>query len=305
MKPRRSGKLRLIRPADAFLPAGLFIAALFTHPLILMPFLAYGFGIAALSLASCRGVRVAFAAQPSIRYVRGSVKAALLCQVGAALAGCGALKLLWPGFDAYAPLLAGAGLLMNIEHTFYEYLFATGDGGSATMVRAITSALTAAGLILCDTFGGEVWWLTGGAALSAAVASIIGIAIGGPLKGRLNGQVFRCAPRALIQTLLYPAIAAAILYFAPLKAGIAPAFVGLALYELCKTPFRRSAMEARSLNRALLIALIAAALLTAVGFVPAVKGLFGGDDMTLTGIMLAAAAVCAFALFGRVGGREA
>ena len=76
------------------------------------------------SLATADGLRAAFATQPSMKYVQGSVLIALIAQIpGAALA----LLALWliPDTKLLLPLIP-CGMLLNIEHVFYEYLFAIG-----------------------------------------------------------------------------------------------------------------------------------------------------------------------------------
>ena len=299
MKKNLSPKLRLVRPADALMPLGLLAACLFTNSLAVVTFMLYSYGLTLFSLATARGVRIAFAEEPSMRRACGTVKLALLIQLCAALMGAGVLKLVDSAFDIADLMLIGAGLLFNIEHTFYEYLYATGDGRSAAMSRIVSTTLVVAGVILCGTHYGDPVWLLAACAVAAGVSAVIGLLIGGPLRGKLNARALNAAPRALIQTFLYPVAAVALYRFGPFRASIAPLFAGLALYELLKTPFRRSAMESRSLVRALLAVVIAAAALVAAGRLPAIQRLFD-DDVTLTGLALILASALSFAQFGNL-----
>ena len=299
MKQKRLNRLSLARPADALLPLGFLIASLVAPSPTILACIAFALGVALISLASSRGVRIAFATQPSMKKVCGSVKTALLLQLCASALGCAALKILDIPFDRSHLALLGAGLMINIEHTFYEYLYATGDGGSSTMTRTISTALVTAGLILTASRDGDATWLFATSGIAAAVSVAAGLLIGGPLKGRLNAQVLRCAPRAILQTFLFPAVAAAICHFSPFKSSIASVFPGLALYELCKTPFRRSVTETRGLNRALLMAIAVSGAAIGVGLVPAVRQIIG-DSLIQAGIMMVAAAACSFLLFGNL-----
>ena len=294
MKHRIANRPKLMRPADVLMPLGFLTASLFTQPLTLIFFLAYALGITLLSLASCRGIRIAFSTQPSIKKVCGSVKTALLTQMGAAVLCCAGLRTFDANFDWSCLYWIAAGWAVNIEHTFYEYMYATGDVSSAAMTRVLSTALFTAGLILSES---NMLWLTALSALAAAISAVVGMLIGGPLKGKINTQVLRCAPRALVQTFLYPAAAAAILLMGPLSGSLAPVFPGLALYELCKTPFRRSNMESWSLHRILLIAIAVGIAAIIAGMLPVVRDILR-DDVLLSGILLIVASICTFTLFG-------
>lgn len=315
---KKLDKMRMIRPSDAFLPAALLIAsALGKSDMAEYVFLEMWL-IQLFALASARGLRLAFSEQPSMRRVRGSVKTALLLQIPGALL-IAALYLVHNA-GRYSPSLMiciGAGLLLNIEHVFYEYLFATGDSHSAIMTRAVTSALTLGGLMMLsdNSHGGllpyGLEWLLGAAGISAAVSAIIGLTVGGPLKGRCNAQVLKCAPLSMLQTLVYP-VAHFLLSMAwpgtslRLARTALPLFAGMIVYELCRAPFRRTAMESRAMNRTLLI--IGAVALAGFGMclVPAVQGALKGilkgcfNDLPAAAIMIAVGCICGFGMFGSV-----
>ncbi len=290
---------RLVRVPDAFLPAALAVFSMLRpdSPSALLLYIATLI-VSALSLFACRGIRLAFARQPAIRHVRGSVKCALLLTLaGAALSTLAAWLLRHPMADAL-PLIA-AGMLLNIEHIFYEYMYAIGDRRSAILSRGLTALFSITGLLLSEQ---NILWLVGMAGLSALVSIVVSLVMGDGFQGRLDVTVVRCVPWAALQTALYPAAALGI-YFAlrPDRVGL-PFFVGLTLYELCKTPFRRSPLEARSFNKYLLIACAVAAL----GMIAARLASAGCNSVPfLACAMLLAAALCAFALFGNIRGRDA
>ena len=295
---KRPARPRLLRVPDTLLPLALALGCAL-QPGGWLPVNLYVAQMAAmcLSLFACRGVRVAFAWQPAIRAVRGSVKCALLLTLAGRALAAGAVALYFKGEWTRALPVVAAGCLLNIEHIFYEYMYAINDRRSAAIARGLTAVLTLAGLLLAD---GQPLWLTGATAVSALVALVIALVMGDGTRGRLNAAVLRAAPRAAAQTALYPAVAlAAILILKPERYALA-FFVGLSLYELCKTPFRRSEMEAREFNRALLIVMGVCALGTA----PLWLGLVIPAPLAEIPAVCAAlllAAVCALILFGNVG----
>lgn len=313
MKKRISGKIRLVRPADALLPLAFLTAELLGRGRIAEETFFLCIAVRLLGLASSNGVRIAFATQPSIRKVCGSVKTALLLQLTGGLLALGIhFATLYGGISAVTPALIGVAVLLNIEQVFYEYLFATGDGASAAMCRLITSVLIAAGMLLAAPDGGDaqILWLVGAAALSALISAVIGLSIGGGLKGKPNAQVIRCAPRAMLQSIFYCAVGLVAWRFRPFGTSFYPFFAGLTVYELCRTPFRRSAMESRRMNRALLI-VCGLSILAQLACLP--NWMLVIDlgpleplrpflsDIPLAAYMVIVGCACAFALFGNTG----
>ena len=329
MKQRRTNH-HLMRPSDAILPGAMLVASILGYGGPAAQLYAAWFAVALLSLFACRGLRAAFAMQPSIRDVRGSVKCALLLALfgGAAAAG---LSGLLPG--GYAPgtlSLIGAGFLLNIEHIFYEYMYAAGEKRSAALSRGLTALFLLAGIILetsrkigstllftfqeirpetAEIAAGTPFMLIA-AGISALTAAVVGLAMGGGLRGRWNGAVLRCAPRAALQTALYPAAAFLLFRLTDADSFALSFFAGLTVYELCKTPFRRSPLESRQFNRALLIVGIAAALLGAVSALcgNALEAAFTSSPVLYDVAMeiqtacaaIFIAAICGFALFGSI-----
>lgn len=301
---------KLIRPADAFLPAALLISSILGRDTVAFDFFFAYMLVRLCSLATAPGLRAAFAAQPAMRYVQGSVCVALIAQI----VGSAAALPIFASCKPHPLLMIACGLLINIEHIFYEYLYAEGDGSSASLSRGITAALTLTGLLL----SGPSWWSSGDSALyqpiyplitsglSALVALAIGLSMCGKLRPKLNFMVLKAAPMSILQTALYPALAILVMlttfiHLLPVET-FAPLFAGLILYELCRTPFRRSPAEARPLNKALLIACSVCLL----GVLPFALGLRFPNGIPLLndipfalGALLLAAA-CAFTLYSNI-----
>ena len=298
--------IKLSRPADAFLPAALLISTVLGRDAVAFDFFFACMLVRLCSLATATGLRAAFARQPAMRYVQGSACTALIVQCAGAAVALPILSALKPH-----PLpMVACGLLINIEHIFYEYMYAVGDGSSATLSRGITAALALTGLLLSAPSGWNVEnialcqpiypLVTSG--VSALAALVIGLCMGGRFRPKLNLQVFKVAPMAMLQAALYPALAVlitAVFNVLPVATS-APLFAGLILYELCRTPFRRSPAEARPLNKALLV--VSAICVT--GLLPFALGLRFPqgypplNDVPFAFGALLLAALCAFCLYG-------
>ncbi len=299
---------RLIRYPDAFLPISLLAACLLGREYAALLLFLCAFAGRLCALASANGLRIAFARQPSMRYVQGSALTALCLQpVGGLI--CAVLSRF--AFHLNIPIAFFiSGTLLNIEHVFYEYICATGDGDSATRCRLLTSVMALLGLMLSSppTSGMslpaelEPLWLIVPMCVSVLVALAISRVMGGSFRPRMNAELFRVAPLSVLQTALYPALALAALWLLRLHVYTAtPLFAGLILYELFRTPFRRAPMEASPMNRALL-------LCCAVASACAVVCYFAFSGMVDPRLPLACAAVvlaslCAFVLYGNVSRR--
>ena len=297
---------RLIRIPDAFIPASLLVAALLGQARNAALFFACTLALSLLSLFSGDALRIAFAAQPSLRGVRGSAKCALLMQLAALPI---ALLIAWPlGLLNNAltlPFLI-AGTLYNIEHTFYEYLYAMGDSASAALSRGLSSLLLLTGLCLS---GGEAadfqpHWLVGLSLLSAFIAALIALVSGSFAQGKINTKVIAASPRAAIQSLIYPALFAALVLLAGLKGVSAGLFCGLMVTSICRTPFRRTRAEAAPLNRALLIACAASAVTALLARLLPLQtaimnvNIYAGFDLFTCAVAVLLASLCGLALYG-------
>lgn len=321
MKKKSIKGMRLVRPADGFLPLALIVTSALGKSTVSERLFMCALFPALFALASARGLRIAFSEQPSMRKVAGSVKLALLLQFVGAFAFLVVDLIRNHGqFVMTNMVYICAGMLLNIEHVFYEYLYATGDGTSAAFVRAITAALTAGGIMMTSAASGEgllpysLEWLLGGAALSAVVAALIGRSVGGRLKGRFNNRVLKCAPHAMIQSAIYPVMwLLAVQFLKPIMydgvTGV-PFFAGLLVYELSRTPFRRDAAHSKTFNIAMLAVVLVGGILIGLNYVPEAQtylsGIMGNwaHELAPTGVMLVAAALCAFGMYGSIIKRE-
>lgn len=291
-------QMKLTRASDIFLPTALIAATLLgrgdaARNLFLSLILTR---LCALSAAT--GLRSALAVQPSIRYVQGSLLLALLAQLPACAAAWLPLRALCP--TAAPLLLLLCGLSLNIEHVFYEYLFAINECESAVLGRGITAIMAFTGLMLGPASGSEIAWLPVTTGLSALVSLTIGAFLGGAPRPRLNAEVLKRAPIAMLETALYPALFAAISQLSGISVSSPlPFFVGLGLYELCRAPFRRSPSESAPMNRTLVLvcALAAcAALPFALGWIHAGNSITQTALLTCGAVILAA--LCGFSMYG-------
>ena len=115
---RKIPNRKLIRASDAILPGTMLAASILGYGLPAVELFAGWFAVALCSLFACRGLRAAFALQPSIRDARGSVKCALLLTAFGGAAAAGASGVLPGGYAPGTLSLIAAGFLLNIEHIF-------------------------------------------------------------------------------------------------------------------------------------------------------------------------------------------
>ena len=305
MNMRKNPALRLLRISDLFLPLAFLAASLLGRGAATLGLYVAYCAAKLCSLATSDGLRAAFAIQPSMKYVQGSALIALICQFpGAALAAL--ILYLIPGARSLLPLIP-CGMLLNIEHVFYEYLYAVGDKNSGVASRCITSVLTLLGMMLSippqhgfvTMSAVDPAWPMITCGLSALIGLFISIALGGRIHPVPNSEVLQRAPQSMLQAALCPAlilVSLALLW--PASFTPSPLFVGLLLYEACRTPFRRSPMESEPMNRLLLVVGIAAAIgLVVFQFI--IKMPFSGP-IAMTCAALLIATLCAFGLFGSI-----
>ena len=337
MRKKLTNKMRLTRPSDVFLPLALLLGCLFGRQNGAIFLFMSIFLIKLLSLSASDSLRIAFATQPSMRDVRGSVASALICNGIGSIIALLLLYLIGNHFFQCGLGFILTGFFLNIEHVFYEYLFATGDRRSAALSRLLTSIFLLTGMLLSDDSNLGIWHPLNYMAFAAAIVScIVGLALGGWPRGRLNARIIICAPRAMLQTFLYPFLTLAasaliegkfppnfelqplIFNFSAELPGFLPIglcagfFAGWMLVSVCRTPFRRSSMESRNMNVILLILIISAALI--LGFIhlpglslpvsPQYDVNSAVSQISILCGMLILAALCAFALYGCVSPRD-
>lgn len=294
--------VRIARLPDVLLPLALLIPAILGKAQESLLLYACFLASHIASLGACCGLRAAFAWQTAIKSVRGSVKTALLLQIPGALVPALAALIFGRGsLPTLLPYLIG-GIMLNIEHVFYEYLYAVGDGYSAALCHGLTALFTLAGVMLGA--GGEpLPWIPAATALSALVGGVIAWTMGDGTEGKPNDQVLRCAPRALIYSLIYPVIFAGIAALLRLEVIAVPFFAGLAVYELCRSPYRRSPMESGPMN--LVLASLCALCIIGIAIQSIAVGGPWQNPVTPTLGAIVLASACAFAAFGSVRvGRE-
>lgn len=143
MNIKKTPGARLLRLSDLFLPAAFLATSLLGRQEAALGLFVALYATKLCALASADALRATFATQPSMKYVQGSALIALVAQLpGAALA----LLILYliPGTRGLLPLVP-CGMLLNIEHVFYEYLYAVGDKKSAMGCRCLTAVLVLLG----------------------------------------------------------------------------------------------------------------------------------------------------------------
>jgi len=302
---RNKMALRLLRPSDLLLPLAFLVASLVGRGEVALELFIVLYVTKLCALATADGLRAAYATQPSMKYVQGSTLTAFACQFFGIILACLIFYLI-PGMRPLLPL-APCGLLLNIEHVFYEYLCAVGDKKSALASRSITAVLTLLGLQLCMpphngpfvlTSVDPIWPLIT-CGLSALVELFISVALGGRFHPVPNVEVFRRAPLSMVHAALCPAlILVALNLLWPASFTPSPVFAGLLLHEACRTPFRRAPLESKDMNRLLLI-VVGAAASGLIIFQFLVRAPLS-DAVAMTCAALLIAALCSFALYGSV-----
>lgn len=297
--------LNLFRPSDLFLPAAFLAASILGRGTAALCLFICLYAVKLCSLCASDSLPAAFASQPSVKYVQGSALVALMAQLPGAILTALIFRLI-PVTRPLLPLVP-CGMLLNIEHVFYNYLFAVGDSKSACFSRCITAVMALLGMLLCTpreygllnpTHIEAVWPLiTSG--LAALIGLFLSLTLGGKLRPVLNAEVFRRAPLSMLQTALCPTLTiAALAALWPTSFNPAPVFAGWALYEACRTPFRRTALESRPMNRLLCVVGIAASICGVAFHLLNIKPL--SDYVPMTCAALLTAALCAFAMFGSI-----
>ena len=309
MNIKKHPALRLLLPSDLFLPTAFLAACLLGRGAAALGLFVAWYASKLCALATSDALRAAFATQPSTKYVQGSGLVSLGCQLpGAALSAL--ILYLIPDTRLLLPMVP-CGLFLNIEHVFYEYLCAVGDRKRAFACRCLTAVLVLLGLILCMPSQPDLVPLSAvnpgclliTCGLSVLIGLFISLSLGGKLQPVPNPEVLRRAPLSMLHAGLYPALVLpALTLLWPGRFTPTPLFAGLLLYEACRTPFRRSPLESRPMNRLLLV-VGAAALICLVVFQFLLKTSLS-EPIAMTGAALLIAALCAFGLFGSLTHRE-
>ena len=286
-------KNHLLRPGAALFPlAGLAAALLGRAENALALFVPF-YALQLLSLCAADCFRNGAAREPGVRRVDRRFGGAL-AQLAAGMLLLFLLAFrLFPGkYDLWA---LAAACCICIEHLFEERMFALSRPMDGAVLSVTANLLLFAGLMLdggpLEAPGGA-FFTACAAALGALVAIVASYALEPAHGFSLKPRNLALCPRALLQTLLYPALgAAAVLLHRRLgvsQAQFLPLLAGLIPWRLARTVARRSADESRPLN--LLLLALTAAPVAASAFLPSL--LYWAAALLLA-LLCAAAVFCA------------
>jgi len=303
---KHARKPSLSRIPDGFIPVAFLASSFLGRGGMALQLFIGLFTVRLCALSTASGLRSTFSMQPSLRFVQGSALMALGLQFLGALIALPVLK-----YSVALPnhtWLVLYGLLLNIEHVFYEYFHAIGDNDSVYLYRGISALLLMTGILLgapphkspeLSSYG-RLCILT-----ALLIPLIVGIAVisglGEKPRPKFSIDLLKHTPASMLRTLLYPALVylSAISLQPDISLSI-PLFSGLVVIELCQAPFRRSPSECIVMNRILLILSIAAASLLPISF----SGLVPFKDPSIAKALIFSlgafplASLCAFGLYG-------
>lgn len=314
---------RLMRPTAALFPLVGIVGAVAgsgVRDFILLVFLFY-YLIQLVGLCSADSFRNAAAQEPGVRRVDrrfGGTLLPLLVGIAAAFT----VALLFRPANAppeevdYAAYLFNALLCASlsaafiaVEHLFEERMFALGRRIDGVALSCVSNGLLLAGVLLeAGSAGRAGRWFAGATALGALISVAASYLIEPGHGFSLSPRNLPFAPRACLQTLLYPLAAGAVLFLSftastnaliqgnevAMEAGtlLAAACYGLIPWRLARTTARRTADESRPLDL----------LLIAFAAIPAMLApwLPGAQPPALAGAL---ALLCAAAVFCAPDGR--
>lgn len=244
---------RLARPSAMLFPALCLIAALLRGAETVFLLLVFYFSFQLLTLCAPDAFRNAAAREPGVRRVDkrfGGAIAQIL--IGAAVLAAGLYFMPKPGetdtFTMTSIILpAAAALLIIIEQTFEERMFALGRPIDGSLLALIANLLLAVGL----AFPGENCEILAASAAAGTLIALIASPMVAPMKSfSLLPRNYGYSPKAAAQTLLYPAAAAALMNF--IEIDLPHALAGWILWRLARTTCRRAADESRPMNLTLI-----------------------------------------------------
>lgn len=262
-------KLLLMRPTDVLLPMALLTSDML-GPVTLRGWIFAGWlSVRLFALFSADSVRMAYGTQPGMRQVMGSTTLALLMQIAGAAIAAGLYAFVFHGITPFTLAIIGIGLMLNIEHVFYEFINAEGDRYSGVICSILTVMLFITGIFLENGGVPTITLILTG--ISCFISMLVAVISSGFRPSRLNSGVFRHTLRAMIYGLAYPLFFITVLYALDtaidnefmeridesgkkwietgLRCGF---FAGYMLLTLFRTPFRRSNAECRALWPALI-----------------------------------------------------
>lgn len=288
-------KNRLMRPSAALFPLVLFAAERLTGDITALVLLLLYFVLQFLSLCAVDAYRNAAAREPGPRKADKRFWGSFTMLVFAMIIAAGFYVWLNDEDMLANILFAGIPWLVLIEQLFEERLFTLNRRSDGNLLSLIANGLLFAGLMLDGTNGVpkpfEVFYTLAAAGLGAVIAILTSLVITPPRGFSLIPRNIGFAPKAMMQTLLYPAAVFTLARFIPISANCF--FAGFVLWRLSRTVCRRSNDESRPLN--LLLIAVCALITGAAGFIPALLD---------PAICCLIALVCAMIVFLHIGWRN-
>ena len=286
-------KKSLLRPTAALFPLAGLAAALLGRGEMVLSLLTMFHCLQLLSLCAADCFRNGAAREPGVRRVDRRFGGALV-QLAAGILLL-ALSGLLPLSRSLNPCLLAATACICIEQLFEERMFALSRRLDGAILSFTANLLLFAGLML---EGGALeaplpmFFTACAAALGALIAAVAAYALEPAHGFSLKPRNLALCPRALLQTLLYPALGAAAMLLhrraGTLQAQPLPLLSGLILWRLSRTVARRSVDESRPLN--LLLLAPNAAMAAAAAFLPS---LLPWAASLLLALLCAASVFCA------------
>lgn len=289
----------LLRPTAALFPLIGLAATLLNGTDLTMRLFGGYFLVQLFSLCAADCFRNAAAQEPGVRRVDRRFGGALT-QLSV---GGGILLLLCAThhFESNWPM-AVAAILISFEQMFEERVFALARRMDGAILNLITNALLLTGLLLDGGKGlsgplPEFFTLCA-AALGVAIAAGASYAVESPHGFSLKPVNYALAPRACLQTLLYPAAGAGFClvlsrttsasFQTILQSNFSALLIGLILWRLARTVCRRSPDESLPLN--LLMISLAALSIAVAAWMPGLRAWALPVELAL---ICAAATFCA------------
>lgn len=242
-------KRRLMRPTAALFPLSGLMAALIVPARrneVALLFLTY-YAVQLLSLCAADSFRNAAAQEPGVRRVDRRFWGALTMLLIGILLSITLSFLLNMGM-----LAVGAASLVCVEQLFEERIFAYGKNACGAILSGASNLLLLAGM-LC---GGAL--LPVAAGVGAVTAVVVSYVVEPNHGFSLAPANLGFAPRAGVQTLLYPLLVLAAQAILSMKGMFEPDFLmlaalfGLIPWRLARTTYRRTQSESKPLTLVLL-----------------------------------------------------
>lgn len=235
-----------MRPTAALFPAVLLAAALFGNSAMVANLFAYYCVIQLFSLCSIDSFRNAASREPGVKRVDRRFSGTWLL-IALGIAVCAGIDRFTGIGQNQIILVAAAGCII-IEQLFEERMCALSHPSDGAILSVVANVLLLAGLMIDSSEGIAApvnlsgFYTLCGAVLGMLISNIASYIIEPMHAFSLVPRNIVFFPKACVQTLMYPVIAALFL-------GVNVAyFAGLIIWRLSRTVCRRAADESRPLN---------------------------------------------------------